>query len=515
MLIRGILYNFLVKAILLALLALVLYGLFSAAVLVTILILFIGLRFISLVSEAFRKPVPDGNWEKMAAVMTGQYEKFTSERRATIATKLKLNPNLSASDLAQSQVQRAMLNYLPPRSKRELCAESLGVIAFAILIPMSIALYTHEIFSLRRGQGWEGAIVVAGCIGVYLWPHISLKSSNLSDVRIWWWMLPFGVSLIVLNHAIATRHPYLNPFNPEHDRLAAERVLSLKNNVIAGQYADWVLRYARDLDEKGDGQQAIQFYREALRLDAGNRAAYERLATLETTSTNEPIDVLANPVDSSAPYWTIGQQMIPSPRRRIDDLFPGVTDCTVVIVAIGVVPDGLMEAVGDVIHRELDLPVFISPDPVPLPPHTRVRGLLTDAQWDQSTLARAFVQTEKTFPKGPVKYLLITPVDIYAEDLNYMFSCSYPWGALLSFSRFGEGAENDTILRQRTAKQALCAVLKSFGIPESPDRNDVTSYVRSLPEFDTKGNYPDAETLKLFHRTISSLNSRWHSVNLH
>ena len=65
-----------------------------------------------------------------------------------------------------------------------------------------------------------------------------------------------------MNHAIETRHPYLNPFNPDHNRLAAERVLALKNNVVAGRNADWVLRYARQLDERGDTQQAIHFYRE-------------------------------------------------------------------------------------------------------------------------------------------------------------------------------------------------------------------------------------------------------------
>jgi len=53
--ITGILYKYLLKAILIALIALILYGVFSATSLAIILVLFVGLRFISLVSESLRK----------------------------------------------------------------------------------------------------------------------------------------------------------------------------------------------------------------------------------------------------------------------------------------------------------------------------------------------------------------------------------------------------------------------------------------------------------------------------
>ena len=68
---------------------------------------------------------------------------------------------------------------------------------------------------------------------------------------------------------------------------------------------------------------------------------------------------------------------------------------------------------------------------------------------------------------------------------------------------------DDALLRQRTAKQALGALLKSFNVPASTDRDDVTSYTRSLAEFDTKGNRPDAETLKLFRQAVADLNRQW------
>jgi hypothetical protein len=43
-------------------------------------------------------------------------------------------------------------------------------------------------------------------------------------------------------------------------------------------------------------------------------------------------------------------------------------------------------------------------------------------------------------------------------------------------------------------------LLKSFALPASSDRDCVTSYVRSLEEFDQKGNRPNAHTLALFQK---------------
>jgi predicted Zn-dependent protease len=508
--IKGILYKYLLKAILIALVALILYGVFSAASLAIIIILFVGLRFTSLVAESLRKPVSPERWERMVAALTGSYEKLTPEKRAAKAVALKLDSHRSARELAQAQVNQTIRGYVPPRPKRELGAEALGVIAFTILIPLDIALYTRDIFSLRIWQGWEGAIVVCVCVALYVWPHRWLKSPDLSDVRIWWWVVPFIIVLPLLNHVIETRHPYLNPFNPDRNRLAAERVLSLKNNITAGQYADWVLRYARQLDARGESQQAIHYYREGLRLDANDHAAYTRLAILEAQSSGSATENVDNTaVVSSTPYWIDDEPMPQSPRRRIDSQLENVEGCTVIIVPVGDVPDELLDAVGYVIHNELGLPVYISPDSVPVPPRTRVRGLATGPQWDEASLVQAFTNTTKLFPSAPIKYVMITPVDIYIDDVNYVFSTTYKWGALVSSARFGEPNGDDSLLRQRTAKQALCALLKSFNVPASPDRNDVTSYTRSLEEFDAKGNRPDAETLILFRQAVVDLNSRW------
>ena len=79
----------------------------------------------------------------------------------------------------------------------------------------------------------------------------------------------------------------------------------------------------------------------------------------------------------------------------------------------------------------------------------------------------------------------------------------------MSLARLGGPAGDDSHLRQRAAKQALCALLKSFVGPASPDPNDVTSFTRTLEEFDAKGNRPDGHTLRLLRRAVDDLNHRW------
>lgn len=508
--VKGILYNYLVKAILIALLALVLYGVFPSTGLAVILMLFVSLRFIALAAEALRKPVPEERWEAMVGEMTLALEPLTPEERAAKAVALQLDRRLSARELAQAQVNNARRRYVPPRQKRELGAEALGAVAFAILVPLDIALYSRDFFSLRAAQGWEGAVVVTICLALYAWPHRWLKSADNTGARMSWWVLPFVVALPLLSRAVEKRHPYLDPFDPDHNRLAAERVLGLKNNVIAGQHADWVLRYARQLDEQGEPQQATPFYREALRLDSNNREARARLAALEAQSSGGSAGNVAKPAAaSSAPYWTAEKPVTRSPRGRIDTGLENVEGCTVVIVALGEVSDELLDAVGHVIHYELELPVCISTNTVPLPPHTRVRGLVTGRQWADDSIVQAFLNASGPFPKAPIKYVLVTPVDIYHGDVNYVFSGSAEWGAVVSSARFGEPKGDAPFLRQRTAKQTLCALIKSFKIPMSTDRNCVTSYTRSLEEFDAKGNRPNTETLKLFRQAVADLNSGW------
>jgi predicted Zn-dependent protease len=465
---KGFLYHHLLWAILVLLIILVLYGVVPVMHLAAILLFFVMLRILTLMGESRR-------------------ESFSGP-----------------------QMSLPVRSGNPPRPKRELCAEALGVIAFAFVIPLDIALYTRDFFSVRTSLGWEGTVVAALCVLFYLWPHFGLKSPDLSDVRIWWWTLPFFFGFLALFYAIEVRHPYLNPLNPDRDRLAAEKILSLKDNVLAGRYADWVVRYARQLDAQWKFQQAIHFYQEGVRLNPTNRAAYERLSALEAKVSGKPVAVQSKPaINPSAPYWTADKPIINLPRHSINSDLENVWGCTVVIVAVGDVPDKMLDSVGTVIHDELGLPVCVAPDSVPLPPYTRRRGLATDPQWDETSIFQAFSNAVPALPPAPIKYVLITPADIYWNDDNYVFSISSSWGAVVSYARFGGGNTSDYLLRQRTAKQTLGALIKSFGVPASTDRNCVTSYTQDLEEFDAKGNRPNAETMRLFQEAVAAANQRW------
>lgn len=143
---------------------------------------------------------------------------------------------------------------------------------------------------------------------------------------------------------------------------------------------------------------------------------------------------------------------------------------------------------------------MIASDSVPLMKATRIHGLIVGEQWNVDELQRAFIGAYPALPSARLKYVLLTRNDIYQNGTNFVFSASYPWGAIVSAARFIAMGSNDEEILERMAKQTLCAVLKSFGLPASTNRECVTSYVRSLDEFDRKGNRPDAQTLILFHK---------------
>jgi hypothetical protein len=506
--IARLLYKHLLEGVFFLLLALVLFGVFSGTRLAFILILFITARFLSLIAEAFRKPPSPMQLKTAVNKLTHAYEKLSPERRIYFATLFKLDlKNPSPADLAQARVNQIASHYVPSRPRRELFAESLGVIAFAILLPLAVALYTSDFFSLRLGHGWLGAFVMAICIGLYLFPYWRWKLSDQSELRIWWWVLPFVFGFAAVCFAVQIKHPYLNPFNPAHNRLAAERVLSLKNNIVAGYHADWVLRYAKQLDEQGQTAQAIHYYEETLRLDANNREAAIRLAQLEE---NPIVTNQVRPAEATAPYWTDENPIVPPPRRAIDSQLENVEGCTVIVVPVGDAPIAMLDTVGYVVHNELNLPVIICTNVVPLPSYTRIRGLATGPQWSEGSIVKAFTNSVGVFPHAPIKYLLITTADIYmSDDENFVFSTTYLWGAIVSSSRFSLPPANESLIRHRIAKQSLCALLKSFGIRQSADPNCVTSYTRNLQEFDAKGNRPDAETKELFQQAVVKINDAW------
>lgn len=505
---RAILIRHLAKAILFALIALILYGILPGTHLAGILITFCILRLLYILAEAFRRPVSQQQWEAVEAEWVKQLEQSGPEVRTEMAAELGLAGQTPAHELAHAKMQRVLQNYIPPRGKLELVAEVLGLMTFGLILPIVIALYGRDFFSLRTPQGWIGTAVIALCVVLYAWPHFWIRSSRFFVLRSVWWALPFLPALQLFVTGLDARHPYLNPFNPEHTRLAAERVLALKINIIAGRHADWVSHYAEQLDASGNTEKAMQFYREALRLDPNNRVGSERLARLEGRNHVGTIAMEAK-VSPTAPYWAAGERVIESARCTIDAELEQIEECTVVLISVGEVTPDVLDATCHVIRTELGLPALVYGEMVPLPPPSRVRGLVTGKQWDQASLTQAVLQRGFSFPKAPIKYVLITPVDVYGEEANFVFSVSYEWGAVVSYARFKDEQGDPSLLWHRTAKQTLCALMKSFKVPISTDRHCVTSYSRSIEEFDLKGNRPNPATLALFRQAVAKINSEW------
>ena len=156
---NGLLFKMLIKAVVLALVGLILYGIFPGGSLVNILLLIVGWRITSLVAEALRKPEPTA--ERLKA--TGLAERVSQQRGKV---RWLASPTPGRSSIWDVLLAKPMPTG-PPRSKRELLAEALGVVAFALLLPLDVAIYTREIVSIPTSQGWEGMLVAAVCIGLY------------------------------------------------------------------------------------------------------------------------------------------------------------------------------------------------------------------------------------------------------------------------------------------------------------------------------------------------------------
>ncbi len=94
------------------------------------------------------------------------------------------------------------------------------------------------------------------------------------------------------------------------------------------------------------------------------------------------------------------------------------------------------------------------------------------------------------------------------DNLHYVFSQAFPWGAVVSFARLGDFRQTPVLVSQRAAKATLGALVKSFGVMSS-DPNCVTSFSRSLPEFDAKGNRPSPESLARFRQQLQRRDAAW------
>jgi len=496
---------YLLKGALFAIIGVVLFGVADSEQIAGLLAVFIGLRLILLLFEAFQKPISEESWADRTVKLVRNFSALSPEERSAFAAAWELPENATAHDLAHAEIQQLRARALPPRSRWELLADAAGVLAFAVLIPLDIGLATESFFSLNRSFEFAEVAVLATCLLLYGLPQFRVLVFRSATVRTLWWSGPFFPALLVLGLLVVTKHPYLNPLNPEHHRLAAERVAAIMhagNNVVAASHVDWVFRYAQDLEAKGDKTGALEWYRTGLELDSNREDIRIKAKALESAAGKAGSSSVsaANVPDPYSPLWPENFSFPEVATCRLDDSLHELNKGTVVLVPVGPVPDVLLACIAYVIQHELGLPVIAADAPIPLTKSTRTHGLLVGEQWNVDELGRAFFELYPTLPINRIKYVLVMQNDIYQTGTNFVFSASYSWGAIISAARFISMGPDDEHILARTSKQALCALLKSFALPASSDRDCVTSYVRSLEKFDQKGNRPNAHTLALFEK---------------
>lgn len=506
---RAVLTQRVATALLVALAMLVLYGAVPEQKIAVVLLAFVAARGLVLGAEALRRPRTAADWAALSASLLQHYGTAPREAVERDARAQALPLSASSSDVAAAALAAAQRAYVPPRSRGALTCEAVGLLTFGVLIPADAVLYTREFVSWRASQEWLGVGVVALAVALYAWPLLWPGTARADRRRALWWTLPFVPALALLCLGIAVRHPYLNPLRADRAKLAAERVLALEDNIVSGQHADWVFAYADEVRRGGDSTKAIELYRQGLRLRPGDEAAQALLEGLTQKGAPLQIDDGVRQAVARSPLLMDGEPVAPRTRCAIDAKLGEIDRTVIVIVPIGELPDGLADTVGMVIERELSVPTCVATNPVSLPPHTRTRGLVFGQQWNRQAMLQAFHAHTRPLPVSPAKYLLLTAADIYSDSSNFVFSSSYSWGALVSCARFGDLEVAPAEVFARTAKQSLGALVKTFQVPMSSDRNCVTSYSAGLEEFDAKGNRPNPESLLLFQRNLRARDRGW------
>jgi len=324
-----------------------------------------------------------------------------------------------------------------------------------------------------------------------------------------WWTLPFLPLFFLALLGIDARHPYLNPFEPEKNRLAAEKILSLTDNVLAARHTHWITKYAEELLGKGEQEFALNLYRRAQQLSPQSRDIADAILSIEQPPFR-PTEAGTSALEASTvPLIRGSLRHPPVDTVAIGSELQTLNEIHIVIVPIGDVPETLVNSIGHVIQQELGVEALRSDRNVVLPKHSRIRGLIIGKQWHAESLFYAFLNEFGEPPTAPVKYLLLTEADIYGGKANFIFSASAQWGAIISIARFRMNGESLNLVTERTAKQALCAILKSFAVPISNDVKCVTSYSNSLEQFDRKGNRPNAQSLAIFKSNLSHMLAEW------
>jgi predicted Zn-dependent protease len=501
---------------------LVLYGRIPGAQLWLLLAVVVAGRSAYLTAEAIRKRWAPADWDELYRKQLADFHDLAQEDFESEAEKLGLPSDSTAEQLARVLVEGRQQQYVDSRPWQEIATEWVGLVAFGLLLPLDFALYTRDIVSARSGYSYLGAGVAALSFALYAWPHRWAPTEGLSDRRKLWWGLPIIPLVILVYTGVTTHHPYLDLRRPDRVQLRAERVVSLGSTVQAASHTDWVVEYAAELEAQGELERAADLYRKAARLAPQVKFINERLAAHEHKlnpglgeADVQPRDprnrARGIPPDEFArlPFWIPDGPTVEVPSCSVDGSLEEVSGTTVVLVTVGDVPFQVTNAIGDVLHLELGLSSCRAQESPVLPDATRFRGVVFGRQWSIESLVKNFHQWVQPVPNAPLRFLLVTGVDIYSQDSSFVFSGTYSWGAVLSYARLGDVDGEWETVRHRTAKQAIGSLLKSFDLPPSSDPNCVTSYSNGVPQFDAKGNRPNTETFLRFREKVDAEDRRW------
>lgn len=500
---RSLIARFLLKLVVPLIVGLVMIGVFRRAEGWILCGLFVAWRALALAEDWRRARLPAPDWEQRGRElleMFRQEEELAAEdgdKSAVPADDREL------AQLAYSQVEHERKAFVPARSRPTLVAETIGLLGCALLVPLAVALSTSPFYSLRRNSSWLDMTVIVAALSFYGAPHLRKLRGRINPWM--WWVTPTVIAAAVIGSQLAERHAYLNPLHPEHRRLAAEKVLGLVDNITAADHVDWVVNYAEDRARLGAKAEAAGLCERALRLSPGIPKAVWLMRTL-----GAPVPDLADASSPDATYLLPGE--VP-PRARTTSLSPelaNVPSCTVILVRMGDVDDNLVNYVAAVLGKELGLPTLLYERTLPLPPHTRRRGLLVGKQWDfESLFAPLQQELANKVPPAPLKFLMLTSADLYSGGANFVFNVQWEWGAIVATAQFERAGGSQELFQHRVAKQAISAVIKTFGVPPSTDRRCVTSYPRSLGELDEKGNRPLPATRADFTARLKTVNDLW------
>jgi len=494
--------------LLIALICLVLYGVTPDGFLLLLLVLFVVLKTFQLLHEGLFKTTPD--WSSNYQELLDYLRELSPQRLADQRLKLGLPTHSSATQITDALLEKIKSETPNPRSWNEISSEFFGLVSLALLLPVNIDLYTQEFVSPMAGYSYLASGIVFVCIGFYWLPKVYFSSAK---ARMFYWSTPLLPALFFAGYGASVKHPYLNPFNPNQNRLKAEKIISLQDNVEAASHWYWLYDYAIQAQQQGHINEAVEVYRYIQTLVPNNPQVRQQLALIHADQGITGTDAQENNQARNrafSPLWTEGQLPEPLSECSINETLQLLNQTTIVIVPVGSIPRETINITGQVLLNELGIPVCISKKSLQLPEYDRFRGLVFGKQWHVDSLIKAFQESFNLSPPNPALYLILTDQDIYINNSNFVFSQNNPWGAILSSRRFDEG--DRLLMLQRTAKQALGTLSKVLGAHPSPDRYCVTSYTASLEEFDTKGNRPNLQTLAVIRSFLEKRDREWRQM---